>query len=184
MKASESSFSSWVMVDFCMAVGTLRESLVRRWLARVVERLREVKVSRSEDRGAFEGMGGGKSSEGFPSTGGAVVEGFEEKREETTSCVGLCGFGLGRGMVEPSIFCLLAGCVPSISVSLTTAGTALLPVNGPDVVILWPWYWDLFFAVNLSFQRPPLKIGFAPSMPSPIEKFINMPSSAMMRLYL
>jgi len=170
-------------VDFWMAVGALRESFVRRWVARVGERPREVKVSRSEERGALEGVGGGTLSEGFPSGWGAVVEGFEEKREETTSAVGLFGPCLGRDMVDPSSFCLLAGCVPLVSGSLTTAGTALLPVKGPNVWVFWPWYRALFFAVNRSLQRPPLKTVFAPNIPSPMDKFISMPSSAMVVLW-
>lgn len=168
-----------MIADFWMAVGALRESFVRRWVARVGERPREVKVSRSEERGALEGVGGGTLSEGFPSGWGAVVEGLEEKREETTSAVGLLGSCLGRDMVDPSSFCLLAGCVPLVSGSLTTVGTALLPVKGPDVWIFSPWYRALFFAVNRSLQRPPLKTVFAPNIPSPMDKFISMPSSAM-----
>lgn len=171
-----------MIVDFWMAVGALRESLVRRWVASTGERPREVKVSRSEDRGALDGMGGGASSVGFASVGGAVVEGFEEKREETTFCVGLFKFCLECGTVDPSSFGLLAGRMPLDSGSLTTAGTALLPVNGPADWIFWPWYWALFFAVNLSLQRPPLKTVFVPSMPSPMEKFNNMPSSAIVVL--
>ena len=75
MKASESSTSSCVIAAFWMAVGALRESFVRRWVARVGERPREVKVSRSEDRGALEGVGGGMSLERGSFVGAAVVGG-------------------------------------------------------------------------------------------------------------
>ncbi len=137
MKASESSTSSCVIAAFWMAVGALRESFVRRWVARVGERPREVKVSRSEDRGALEGVGGGMSLERGSFVGAAVVGGLEEKREETISLGGLFEFCLGRDVVRSSSFGLLTGRMPLVSGSLATVRTALLPVKGPDVWIRW-----------------------------------------------
>jgi hypothetical protein len=85
MKASESSARSCEMADFWMAVGEVRESFDRRWVASTGESPSEVKVCREFRRGAFDGVARGISPPW--SSAGALEVGLEVKRDDTTSLV-------------------------------------------------------------------------------------------------
>lgn len=106
------------------------------------------------------------------------------KSEETTS-FDFVEVLLGRAWEWGSAlsFCFLTGlAVSSWEIgSLVFVGTALGPVSVPFVWLFSIRRFRLFFAWSLSFQRPPLKTGFAPMKSSPTAKFINIPSSAMAR---
>ena len=178
MKASESSARSCVIVAFWIAVGALRSSFVRRCVASVGERPRDVNVERPSRRGAFDGAVGAASSSGALELGIEEV-GLDVKREEMISPWGFeewawsCGAG--------TVFCRFCGRVEISMVSglLVIAlpfvdevsGTALAPPleNSSERC------WDRFLAMSLSFQRPPLKTAEGFNGVSGSEKFHEHP---------
>lgn len=109
------------MADFWIAVGAVRENLLRMCEAIMADRPSVVKVSRVF-RGALEGTAGVRA--GVVAGGASFEVGFEEKRDETTSRLGSASF------------CLLSGLTvigSSCGASLVGVGTALLPVDGSEV---------------------------------------------------
>lgn len=149
------------------------------------ERPREVKVCIESRRGALDGtVEAAISSKEFSFFFCAGSEvGLEENSDETIS----------RGRVSVFNFCLfrgleLLGTELSFVAAMASAvlRTALLPVvEKGSIRGFFRRCSAIFFAVNLSFQRPPRKIACDSNiLASPIEKFTKSPSSAMLVNYL
>lgn len=158
---------------------------MRRWVANRGERPREVKVCIELRRGALDGtVEAAISSKEFCFFFCAGSEvGLEENSDETIS----------RGRVSVFNFCLfrgleLLGTELSFVAAMASAvlRTALLPVvEEGSIRGFFRRCSAIFFAVNLSFQRPPRKIACDSNIPAfPIEKFTKSPSSAMLVNYL
>lgn len=161
---------------------------MRRWVANRGERPREVKVCIESRRGALDGtVEAAISSKEFSLfffCAGSDV-GLEENSDETIS----------RGRVSVFNFCLFRGLellgtelsfIAAMALAVVVR-TALLPVveEGSSIRGFFRRCSAIFFAVNLSFQRPPRKIACDSNIPAPpIEKFTKSPSSAMLVSYL
>ena len=152
------------------------------------ERPREVKVCIESRRGALDGTVeaaiSSKECSLFFCAGSEV--GLEENSDETISRgrvfdVSVFNFCLFRGLellgTELSFVAAMA---------LAVLRTALLPVvEEGSIRGFFRRCSAIFFAVNLSFQRPPRKIACDSNIPaSPIAKFTKSPSSAMLVSYL
>ena len=157
---------------------------MRRWVANWGERPREVKVCIESRRGALDGtVEAAISSKEFSLSFCAGLEvGLEENSDETISRgwafdVSVFNFCLFRGLE-------LLGTELSfvVAVALAVIRTALLPVvEEGSIRSFFRRYSTIFFAVNLSFQRPPRKTACDSNVPaSSISKFTKSPSSAIL----
>ena len=168
------------MADFWIAVGAVRERVLRRWVAKGGERPREVNGKRPGERGALEGGLAGSVSGIDVSFGGWGLEvGLEVKREETTS-LGFDVVWWGWGGLGFSFFAGgVSACLGAGAEARGFRGIVLFPVRVPSPCVRRFRRRRDFLACRRSFQRPPLKTGLVGMKASEMAKFISSPSSAI-----